>query len=91
VEAARLLNALLDLAREVELPVKTLGRASGADAPAQTSSGVCRVRGEFWVLLIDADPPERRVEVLAGALREHASEQLEQRYLPPALRAILED
>jgi hypothetical protein len=91
VEAARLLDALVDLAEEVGLPVRKLGRSNAADAPTLTASGVCRVRGEVWVMLLDADPAERRVEVLATALREHAAEALEQRFLPPALREILEE
>ena len=66
VSAAELLEALQALARELELEVRV---APGGDA---TTSGVCRLRGRPWVLLAASDPLERRVAVLAGALRAHA-------------------
>lgn len=81
-----LLDALLELAGEVGLEVRRV--ASGPEAPA--TSGVCRLRDRVYVLLAGSDPPERRVAVLAGALRAHAWEACEARYLPPALRAALE-
>jgi hypothetical protein len=90
VDSLQLLEALLDLARDVGLSVRPIGSAAGGDAPAAPSSGVCRVRGEVWVLLADSDPVERRVEVLAHALRTCAGDALEARFLPPAVRARLE-
>ncbi|HEY5657120.1 MAG TPA: hypothetical protein VIY27_04975 [Myxococcota bacterium] len=83
MEPAQLLVALLDLARDTGLPVRTLG---GGDA----ASGVCRVRGALWALLAESDPVPRRVAVLAQALRSHAPDLLERRYLPPAVRDCLE-
>ena len=62
--------------------------ARGPDAP-QTSA-VCRLRGRTLVVLAAADPPQRRAQVLAAALRESAAEACEARYLAPALRALLE-
>ena len=90
VDPVQLLAALLELARDTRLRVRVLGNGSGADAAAPASSGVCRVRGELWVLLADADPVARRVEVLAGALCDHAPDLLERHYLPPAVRECLE-
>jgi len=90
VEPAQLLAALLELARDVGLRVRALGRGSGADAAPPASSGVCRVRGELWVLLADSDPVARRVDVLAGALCNHAPDLLERHYLPPAVRECFE-
>ena len=81
---AELLEALVALARDVGLEV---GVASGAD---DATSGVCRLRGQIWVLLARCDPPERCVAVLAGALRDHAAAECEARYLPPAVRSALE-
>lgn len=81
---AELLAALLELAREAGLEVR---RVSAEEAQ---TSGVCRLRQRIWVLLSNADPVEERVGVLAGALRDHASDACEARYLPPAVRAVLE-
>lgn len=82
-----LLEALDALARELGLEVRRVPRAGEG---AETSSGVCRLRERVWVLLSPADPPARRAAVLAAALREHAGDALESRYLPPAVRAQLE-
>lgn len=78
------LAALLALASEVALEVR--GVAVGEAA----TSGVCRLRGQAFVLLAAGDPPERQLAVLAGALRDHRAEACEARYLPPAVRAALE-
>jgi hypothetical protein len=85
VEETELLEALLELAREAQLEV----RVAGADADPPVTSGACRVRGAVWVVLARADPLERQIDALARALRDHAGDFLEQRYLPPALRARL--
>jgi FAD/FMN-containing dehydrogenase len=90
VEPVQLLAALLELARDTGLCVRALGGGSGGDAAPPASSGVCRVRGELWVLLADSDPAARRVDVLAGALCDHAPDLLERHYLPPAVRECLE-
>jgi hypothetical protein len=87
VELAELLERLCELARELGLEVRELRR--GADAEPSPASGICRVRGETWVLLAAADDLERRIDVLARALQSHAGPRLEARYLPPAVRARL--
>jgi hypothetical protein len=51
---------------------------------------VCRVRGELWVVLSSSDPAEVQLRVLAEALRGHAADLIEDSYLPPAVRALLE-
>ncbi len=87
MELSELLARLADLAREAGLEVRELHAAKdGQPAP---SSGVCRVRGETWVLLAASDALEERIEVLARALKTHAADFLESRYLPPAVRARL--
>ena len=90
VEPVQLLAALLELARDTGLCVRALGGGSGGDSALPASSGVCRVRGELWVLLADSDPVARRVDVLASALCNHAPDLLERHYLPPAVRECLE-
>jgi len=87
VEAAEILDRLVDLAREAGIDVRVLGRGGGDASP---ESAVVRVRGELWVVLAEADLPEQRIAVVARALREHAAPLLEGRYLPPALRDLLD-
>jgi len=48
------------------------------------------VRGRWWVVLSRSDPPGLQIDALARALRQHAGEQLESRWLPPAVRHRLE-
>jgi hypothetical protein len=87
VELSELLERLAELAREAGLEVREL--RAGAEGDPAPASGVCRVRGETWILLAASDGLERRVEVLAGALKTHAGQILEGRYLPPAVRERL--
>ena len=65
-------------------------RAGGAgEADANAASGVCRVQGRVWVVLSHADPVDVQLDVLAEALRDHASDEIERRFLPPAVRELL--
>jgi hypothetical protein len=83
-------DALADLAREAGMDVRVLRPAGEADAGPGAASGVCRVRGRLWVVLATADPVEDHIGVLAEALRAHAGDWLEGRWLPPAVRERLE-
>ena len=87
---ADILQELADLAEQAGLRVRTVRGPAGPDLDAVATSAVCRVRGETWVVLAASDPTEERINVLARALREHAADWLEGRYLPPALRRHLE-
>ncbi|HKJ25038.1 MAG TPA: hypothetical protein VKB65_09475 [Myxococcota bacterium] len=87
MEPGEILDHLVELAREAGIDVRVLGRG-GVDVSPE--SAVVRVRGELWVVLAEADLPEQRIAVLARALREHAGPLLEGRYLPPALRDLLD-
>jgi hypothetical protein len=87
VELSELLERLAELAREAGLEVREV--RAGAEGDPPPASGVCRVRGETWVLLAASDGLERRVDVLARALKTHAGHVLEGRYLPPAVRERL--
>jgi Pyruvate/2-oxoacid:ferredoxin oxidoreductase gamma subunit len=84
-----LMQALLDLAEETGLEVRTARSRPGSDEPA-VSSAVCRVKGRIWVVLSQGDPVDVQLAVLASAVGRHAGETLEDRYLPPAVRALLE-
>ncbi len=88
MDATQLLQDLIDLADEAGLRVRPLGRTE-VDPTLPATSGVCRLRGEIWIVLAGSDSVEERIEVLSGALAEHAADFLEARWLPPALRARL--
>ena len=82
-----MLDALVELAEQAGLRVQVARGA--ADAGPLIRSGVCRVRGETWIVLIADDPLADRIAVVSDALREHAGTWLEGRWIPPALRARL--
>lgn len=83
-------DALADLAREAEIDVRVLPGSGEVEPGLPVASGACRVRGRVWVILAARDPVEEHIEVLARALRAHAGEWLEGRFLPPAVRQRLE-
>jgi hypothetical protein len=87
VTAEESLARLLALAAEAGLRVGV--RRPGADEPL-TESALCRVRGEVWLFLVPEDPVEHRLRLVGRALREHAPRLLEERWLPPAVRAFLD-
>ncbi len=87
---AEILESLFELAREAGIEVRLVGSASGGEEGPAPSSGVCRVRGELWVVLARSEPPELQIDVLAAALRSHAAALIEERFLPPAVRARVE-
>lgn len=85
-----LLGELEELASEVGLRVVSIPARAAREGEPPASSGVCQVRGDLWVLLAAGESAASRSEVLARALREHCSEALERRYLPPAIRDLLD-
>jgi len=90
VETEEKLAALLELTGESGLEIRSIGRfAQPAGEPPPTSA-VCRVQDAVWVVLSAADPAERQIEVLADALRRFRAEWLEQHWVPPALRELLQ-
>jgi hypothetical protein len=90
VEPSEIMTVLLDLAREAELEVRNVRAAPGELGEPPPSSAVCRVRGAVWVVLSSADPVAIQLAVIAGALRDHAPQLIEGRFLPPAVRALLQ-
>ena len=89
MDAPALKDALLELAREAGLEVRSAA-SSGQTVGRSLESGTCRVHGSVWIVLADADPVREQVELLAAALSRHATRFLEARYLPPAVRRCLE-
>ena len=87
VDSRALLDALIGLAGEAGIEVRQIDRSAD---PAPLQSGVCRVGERVYVVLIGADPLQERIGALAGALRTHASEWLEGRFLSPAIRERIE-
>ncbi len=86
MEPAELMDSLLALARDAGLEVRTVGQRRAGDLDVPAVSGTCRVRGAVWVVISASDPLELQLEILADALRTHASALVERRYLPPAVR-----
>lgn len=91
MEPSEILAALLDVAREAGLRVRAVSRRGLEAGESVPASGVVRLKGEIWILLSDTDPVAIQLEVLAGAVRSHAADFVSGRYLPPAVRGLLED
>lgn len=91
MEPSQILDALLDIAREAGLEVRPVGRQGLEAGETQPGSGVVRLKGKVYVMLSSVDPVAIQLEILAGALREHAADWVEGRHLPPAIRALLDD
>lgn len=85
MEPAEVLAVLVAFAGEAGIRVRA---AAGAEAALE--SALCRVRGELWLVLVPSDPLEHRIGVVVRALRAHAPALLEERWLPPAVRARVE-
>jgi len=90
VKAAEQLEALLALADAVGLEVRVLRGANPPDSDFASTSACCRVKGKVWVVLSPSDPTDLHIEILAAALKSEAAAALEERYLPPAIRRLLE-
>lgn len=90
MEPAELLEALSELARELGLRVESAPSQAALDGGTPGSSAVCVLRGETVVFLAPGDPIEARIALLARALREAFADDLEQRFLPPALRNCID-
>jgi hypothetical protein len=86
---AEVLEALAGLCREAGLDVRSVRGSPETAGEPVARSGVCRVRGALWLVLSDADGVEERIGAAVDALRMHAPDFVEGRYLPPALRERL--
>ena len=85
MEGQALLDFLVELAQEAGIKVRVIPRTAGEVDPAPRS-GSCRIRGAPWLLLASDESLEDRIEAALAAVRAHALEALEGRYLPPAVR-----
>ncbi len=90
MEPSKVLETLLELAGEVELEVRILRGQNPADTEFPPTSACCRVKGKIWVVLSPNDPVDLHIEVLAEGLRNEAGATLGARYLPPAIRQLLD-
>lgn len=88
VDESDILEVLLDLAESAGFQVRPGGQLGPDDPPL--ASGVCRLRGQLFVVLSANESVPMQIDTLAGALREHASSLLESQHLPPAVRAVLD-
>lgn len=82
-------EALLELARDAGFGIRRSSGKVAGEADLPLLSGVARAGAKVWIVLSNSDSLEERIEVLAAALREHAGDALEERYLPPAVRERL--
>ncbi len=90
MDPASVLEALFELADEVGLEVRALRGGQAPDTDFASTSACVRVKGKIWVVLSPNDPADLHIEILAGALKSEAASALEGRYLPPAIRQLLE-
>ena len=77
MDEAQILEHLLELAGEAGMKVRAGGSGRLGDDLPPVASGVCRVRGELWVVLAEGDGLLIQIDTLANAL-------------PPAVRAFLD-
>ena len=90
MEAAALLEALLELADRARLEVRVLSVASASADFSPTGSAACRVGDRIWVVLAPDDPPMHQAEVLAGALGRYCAEFLETSFVAPGVRDFVD-
>ena len=90
MERTELLDCLLDLAGELGIAVRRHKFRQGVTDEPLPRTGLCRVRGEAWLLVMEHEPIEDRIAAVAGALRESAPAELEGRYLPPRIREAID-
>ena len=91
MEEVDVLECLLEVAAAANLHIEIAGRDARSDSERPLASGVCRVRGQWWVILSRADPVSAQIQMLARALKTHALDVVEARHLPPAVRAVIDE
>lgn len=79
-----LLGQLEKLAHELSIPVR-YEPISGDEV--FTTGGLCRIKGEYVIIIETRAPVEEKIQALAGALKHF---DLSQVYVIPALREFLE-
>ncbi len=89
MERAEVFGCLLDLAREHGISVHKQQASRHGEPDLAPRSGLCRVNGEQWLVIIGQESLEDRIAAAAQALAAVAGDALEERYLPPAVRNAL--
>jgi hypothetical protein len=90
VEPTEQLDFLVGLAEESGITVRVMPRGSARSGEPLPESGPCQVRGAPWLILAAGEPLSARIDAAVAALRRFAGSDLEDRYLPPAVRDLLE-
>jgi len=90
VEPNQQLDFLVGLAEEAGITVRVMPRGAGRSGDPLPESGPCQVRGAPWLILAAGEPLSARIAAAVAALRRFAGPELEDRYLPPAVRDLLE-
>lgn len=90
MEEVDVLECLLEVAAAADLHIEIAGRHARNDPESPLASGVCRVRGQWWVILSSGEPVSAQIQMLAKALKTHAYDVVEARHLPPAVRAVVD-
>lgn len=90
MEPVALLDCLVGLAEEAGIRVRVLPRSAAREGETLPASGLCRLRGEWVLILAAGEPLSARIDAVAEALRRQAGSFLEGRFLPPAVRERLE-
>lgn len=91
MEEVEVLEALLELSRDVGLDVRIIQSTRSGEYEFPLTSGVVSVRGQLRVMLSREDPLDVQNRAIAQALNSKAKTELESRFLPPAVRMILDD
>ncbi len=81
--------ALLELAHAAGLEVRILSAHAAAEEGAPRQSAFGRLGSRVWVLIVPDDPPAHQAAALAQALGRFRADFLEERFVPPALRAFI--
>jgi hypothetical protein len=85
VDERTVLGQLENLAESLGLEV----RYEGMDGEtAFSSGGLCRVKGQYFIIVNKAADPRDKIQTLAGALRRF---DLNGVYLKPAVRELIEE
>ena len=87
MEPRALLDFLVSLAEESGVTVRVASRAPELEG---MRSGPCVLRGQPWLVLAPRDALEDQIDAAIRALRRFAADELEDRYLPPAVRERIE-
>jgi hypothetical protein len=88
MEPAALRDALVELARGCGVAVRVL--RGGSEGVAGLASGPALVRGAPWIVLVASDPVGAQIDALASGLDRFARAALAARFLPPAVREVLD-